>query len=269
MANFCALVLPVVTKGAKNCGFLVISRLFNILTICMLVSSCGTQRHVAPVSNLDQPPTQKLTIHTVARGETLYSIAWRYNLEVKALALRNGIQQPFVIYPGQRLNLDTKNVVSKVADKSTKRLPATPRSKPQTKSPKKIATPSQISKGLHWHWPATGAVISQFGDKQALNKGIDIAAKKGEPVFAAESGTVVYAGEGLRGYGKLLIIKHSEDFLSAYAHNSKLLVKEGEIIKARQKIAEIGSSGTNTNKLHFEIRRDGKPVDPMRFLPKR
>ncbi|MEC8428765.1 MAG: peptidoglycan DD-metalloendopeptidase family protein, partial [Pseudomonadota bacterium] len=122
---------------------------------------------------------------------------------------------------------------------------------------------------VKWRWPAKGKVIATFSSRNPLNKGVDIAGKLGESVVAAGSGVVVYAGSGVRGYGKLMIIKHSETFLSAYAHNRKLLVKEGQSVKAGQKIAEMGSSGTDRNKLHFEIRKEGKPVNPMGYLPKR
>jgi len=112
-------------------------------------------------------------------------------------------------------------------------------------------------------------VIESFSLSGRINKGIDLAGRKGEPVFAAADGKVVYSGTGLVGYGNLIIIKHNETFLSAYAHNSRLLLSEGDIAKAGQKIAEIGSTGANRDKLHFEIRRDGKPVNPMTYLPNR
>lgn len=110
-------------------------------------------------------------------------------------------------------------------------------------------------------------MIATYQPGDPLRKGVDIAGKKGESVQAAADGTVIYAGSALRGYGKLLIIKHSEEFLSAYAHNDKLLVGEGAKVKAGQRIAELGSSGTDRDMLHFEIRRNGQPVDPMAYLP--
>lgn len=112
-------------------------------------------------------------------------------------------------------------------------------------------------------------MIAPFEGDSGVNKGIDLGGKLGESVLAAASGQVVYAGSGLRGYGKLLIIKHNDIFLSAYAHNDHILVKEGDLVKAGQKIADMGSSGTDRVKLHFEIRSDGKPVDPLKLLPKR
>jgi lipoprotein NlpD len=112
-------------------------------------------------------------------------------------------------------------------------------------------------------------LIGHFSTKKPVNKGIDIAGALGESVLAAAAGTVVYAGQGLRGYGNLVIVKHNDTYLSAYAHTSRILVSEQEVVKAGQKIAEIGSTGTDKVKLHFEIRRNGKPVDPLRYLPSR
>jgi lipoprotein NlpD len=118
-----------------------------------------------------------------------------------------------------------------------------------------------------WMWPATGRVLAGFSE--AANKGVDILGKIGDPVFASASGRVVYSGTGLRGYGKLVIIKHNQTYLSAYAHNSNLLVKEGQNVARGQKIAEIGSTDSSQAKLHFEIRRLGKPIDPLKLLPDR
>jgi len=123
------------------------------------------------------------------------------------------------------------------------------------------------SDGVDWMWPAPGRVLAGFS--KGTNKGVDILGKVGDPVFASASGRVVYSGTGLRGYGKLIIIKHNETYLSAYAHNSNLLVKEGQSVAKGQKIAEIGNSDSPQVKLHFEIRRLGEPVDPMKFLPER
>ncbi|MGB4468048.1 MAG: peptidoglycan DD-metalloendopeptidase family protein [Azovibrio sp.] len=128
------------------------------------------------------------------------------------------------------------------------------------------ATPEErVPDGVTWSWPAQGKVISNF----AQTKGVDIAGKAGDPVLAAADGKVVYAGSGLRGYGQLVIVKHDATFLSAYAHNQKILVKEGQSVKRGQKIAEMGNTDSNTVKLHFEVRRQGKPVEPLDFLPKR
>jgi lipoprotein NlpD len=144
--------------------------------------------------------------------------------------------------------------------------PAAPAAKPAEKpaEPK----PAAVSDDVAWGWPATGKLIGQFSETGA-NKGIDIAAKVGDPVIAAGPGKVVYSGQGLRGYGRLVIIKHNNTYLSAYAHNSNLLVKEGQAVTKGQKIAEAGNTDSDVPKLHFEIRRQGKPIDPIKLLPER
>jgi lipoprotein NlpD len=119
-----------------------------------------------------------------------------------------------------------------------------------------------------WVWPASGRVLKNF-DGNGAGKGLDIGGSKGQPVQAAAAGRVVYQGSGLRGYGQLIIVKHSDEYLSAYAHNDRIYVKEGDIVKSGQKIAAMGDSGTDQVMLHFEIRRNGKPVDPLKYLPKR
>ena len=150
-------------------------------------------------------------------------------------------------------------------------------SAPASTRPAEVARPAEAAKpadpgkpadndAVTWAWPATGRIIGQFSEAGA-NKGIDIAAKVGDPVLAAAPGRVVYSGQGLRGYGRLIIVKHNNTYLSAYAHNSALLVKEGQTVSQGQKIAEAGNSDADVPKLHFEIRRQGKPVDPQKYLP--
>jgi lipoprotein NlpD len=126
------------------------------------------------------------------------------------------------------------------------------------------------SQPIAWQWPTRGGKLVQtFNARTPGKQGVDVAGNMGQPVYSAAPGQVVYSGGGLNRYGKLIIVKHNETFLSAYAHNKRLLVKEGERLKAGQIIAEMGSTGTNTTKLHFEIRRNGKPVDPLKYLPKK
>jgi len=134
---------------------------------------------------------------------------------------------------------------------------------------KKPETSGSAPAAGQWLWPAKGKLLAKFSSSEPVNKGVDLAGKSGEPIVSAASGAVVYAGQGLRGYGNLVIIKHDDAYLSAYAHARKILVKESQSIKAGQKIAEIGSTGTDSVKLHFEIRKNGKPVDPLYYLPKR
>lgn len=241
----------------------------KILTASFLLTVCSGPKYRAPVVDLQQPPSLRIAHHTVATGETLYSIAWRYNLEFKDLARANGLSDPYILRPGQRLNLDLTQspLVERVETPSSNSVRI--RSRSQTSPAQEDTKLSSQNAQLRWRWPSSGTVLAKFSGAQGLNKGIDIAGKKGDSVLAAESGTVVYAGSGLRGYGQLIIVKHNEEYLSAYAHNDKLLAVEGDPIKAGQKIAEIGSTGTDRDKLHFEIRLEGKPVDPLRYLPSR
>jgi lipoprotein NlpD len=134
-------------------------------------------------------------------------------------------------------------------------------------APAPVAEPVTAPSALSWSWPATGKLTAPFAD--GSNKGIDIAGKIGDPVVAAGAGKVLYVGSNLRGYGKMVVVKHNTDYLSVYAHNSKALVSEGQSVTAGQKIAELGDSDTDSPKLHFEIRKQGKPVDPAGFLPAR
>lgn len=252
--------------------------LFNILITVFLLAACGQNPHRVEVTDTRQPPSEKLTHHTVVKGETLYSIAWRYNLDFNKLAAANGISGKYQIYPGQRIRL-TESVTARksTSSKASKSVKASPkkqtksltRSKKETQKSTSASKSSDAKAPLTWVWPARGKLIAGFRANGGLNKGIDLQGKLGEPVLAAASGRVVYSGEGLRGYGKLVIVKHSEKYLSAYAHNRSVFVNEGSYVKQGQKIAEMGSTGTDTVKLHFEIRYDGKPVDPIRILPKR
>lgn len=255
---------------------------FNIIII-FLISGCAGPSHLAPVSEVAQPPSIRLQEHVVSPGETLYSIAWRYNLNHRELAQANGIDRDATIYPGQRLSLNANQPRAMEPPPATapaqpqaapKAAPVTaasppPRSENQTNPPKPRLAPAAGNDPAKWLWPARGKIVAHFESNGGLNKGIDIGGDLGEPVHASAAGNVVYSGSGLRGYGHLVIVKHSENFLSAYAHNSSLLVEEGESVTAGQKIAEIGSSGTDSVKLHFEIRRDGKPVNPLKYLPER
>jgi lipoprotein NlpD len=125
--------------------------------------------------------------------------------------------------------------------------------------------PVHTDKG--WLWPVSGQIVRQFSPQNELSKGIDIAARIGTSIKSSRSGSVVYAGNGLKGYGNLIIVRHDDVYLSAYAHNRKILVKEGHLVKQGQRIAELGSSGTQSPKLHFEIRKHGKPINPLTLLP--
>ncbi|QMU60679.1 MAG: peptidoglycan DD-metalloendopeptidase family protein [Gammaproteobacteria bacterium] len=207
--------------------------------------------------------------HTVLKGETLYSIAFRHGVDYKKIARWNGIRKPYTIYAGQRLKLSPSQATSKTYQAKSK-TSSTKRTSTSKKSTTKNTVTKPASKPIKhdWNWPTKGAVIRTYSSRSGGNKGIDIGGKIGQPVLAASSGKVVYSGNGLASYGNLIIIKHSEQFISAYAHNKKLFVKEGGEVKRGQKIAELGNTGTSEAKLHFEIRYKGKPVDPIKYLPK-
>ncbi|MGX5201723.1 peptidoglycan DD-metalloendopeptidase family protein [Aliikangiella sp. IMCC44632] len=141
----------------------------------------------------------------------------------------------------------------------------------QSKQTKALAKSQQVraNASINWIWPTDGQIVGKFSSRLNANRGLDIAAKKGQPVRATAPGQVVYKGNGLKGYGNLVIIKHDNNYLSAYAHNEKIHVSENEFVNAGQRIADVGSSGTQSDKLHFEIRYKGKPVDPLNYLPEK
>lgn len=223
--------------------------------------------------------------HLVRPGDTLYGIAWRYGRDAHELADANGIMPPYTIKPGQVIRLDLQGSPSRASSSVAAKSPAQPTQSPRRAAParssapkvaantpksnKQLQTDDRNVANINWRWPFVGPVIATFSTSGVINKGIDIAGEAGAPIRAAADGEVVYAGSGLLGYGELIIINHNEHFLSAYAHNRKILVREGERIAQGQQIAELGATGTNRTKLHFEIRKSGKPVDPMRYLPPR
>jgi lipoprotein NlpD len=262
----------------------------SILSVSFVFSSCSSSRAVAVSdSSMHKKTTQKY--HVVAHGDTLYSIAWRYGLDYHSLAAVNRIKPPYLIHSGQKIRIDLvaskinivpAKIISTAKPRDNNKQTNSARAKPAYQNKQTInrsgiktspANPSvnnaAVESTLKWQWPAYGRLLAAFQGAIGSNKGIDIEGKLGESVIAAAAGQVVYSGSGLRGYGNLLILKHNEIFLSAYAHNNKLLVKEGDFVKAGQRIADMGLSGTDRVKLHFEIRSEGKPVDPQKYLPVR
>ncbi|MBE1160983.1 peptidoglycan DD-metalloendopeptidase family protein [Dyella acidiphila] len=296
-----------------------------LITTALLMTACARtvvvqqppqgEAVVQPVQAANRPGT-----YTVAKGDTLYSIAFRNGTDFRALARQNGIAEPYTIWPGQVLQLPGHGaavpapvhapppvVIAKapVPVKPTapppgqgfQTVPAAAGTTPPAPMPTTVvpvagvnpppaaptsaaapaapaATPvvatggSRTAGGVKWRWPATGSVVGRFQASAAI-PGIDIAGKAGDPVVAAADGVVVYSGNGLVGYGELVIIKHNDSFLSAYGHNRKRLVTEGQQVKAGQQIAEMGSSGSTRDELQFQIRKDGTPVDPLGYLPSR
>ncbi|EED33484.1 lipoprotein NlpD [gamma proteobacterium NOR5-3] len=275
-----------------------LAALLCLLCINAFIAACA-DKPLAPIEDRGRPGTAKAEQrYTVLRGDTLFSIAFRYGLDFRRLAAANAISAPFTIYPGQKLRLAeadpmpvarrsptvapqaTPSVVAKApvakaapsttsqptqkATTSTASPAASSKTAPKVSQP---ATPVSNTKVSAWRWPVTGKVTRRF--ETNLHKGVDISGKRGDAVIATAGGSVVYAGSGIAGYGLMLIVRHNDEYLSAYGHNDALLVDEGDSVRAGQKIAERGSSGTDSVKLHFEIRRRGRPVDPLQLLPKR
>jgi lipoprotein NlpD len=286
---------------AAQPSLLRVARRFVHLSLLALVLAACASRAPAPIEDRSRGGTARPEQrYTVLRGDTLYSIAFRYGLDFRRLAAANGIEAPFTIVPGQRLELREADppLVARASSPKGSR-PAvtsgtapTP-SKPSTpsKPPAKATVPAQAQAQTvpapgpapvrpkppladagntrvdSWRWPASGRVIRGFD--AATHKGIDLAGARGDTVRAAAGGRVVYAGSGIAGYGLLLILRHNDEYLTAYGHNDELLVAEGDTVRAGAAIARRGSSGTDSVKLHFEIRRNGKPIDPLRLLPSR
>ncbi|MGY0504575.1 peptidoglycan DD-metalloendopeptidase family protein [Luteimonas sp. e5] len=219
----------------------------------------GTAPASKPAPRVSQPKYG--ASYVVQRGDTVYRIATNNGITPLDLALWNNISPPYTIYPGQRLRLYPGG---RTAAATTPSRPATSTPAPRPSTP----APAPASR-LSWRWPADGAILSTYLAGDSTRQGIDIAGNGGEPVRAAADGTVVYSGSGLVGYGELIIIKHDEQWLSAYGHNRRRLVSEGAVVKAGQQIGELGSTGAPRNMLHFEIRLNGKPVDPQLYLPRR
>lgn len=193
--------------------------------------------------------------YTVERGDTLYSIAWRYDVDWRTLADWNGIASPYRIYPGQTIHLDGPARPPAEARRASAPSPA-------PTAPKRVS----VERAPAWQWPVEGEVVRGYSGAHA-RRGIDIAGTLGEQVHAAAPGRVVYSGAGLKGYGNLVIIKHDESYLSAYGFNQRLHVAQGDTVAAGQHIADLGRGPENRPMLYFEIRRDGEPVDPRRLLP--
>jgi len=222
------------------------------MPILLLLSIAACSGYSAPITSRIQPPSIRIMTHRVATGDTLYSIAWRYDLNPRLLAGVNGLRDPFIIKPGQLLKLNTRGVVPAKASVALKKISVKVKNKT-----------AQIvySKGWQWKWPIKGKITKGFSPKD-LRKGVTIAGDSMAKVRPAAPGTVVYAGDGLRGYGNLVIIKHSDIFLSAYGHNEKIMVKAGQMVTDTEILSNLGSRGT----LYFEIRKDGYPVNPAAYI---
>lgn len=275
-------------RGASTAG-----RLLMALAVAALVlSGCG-RSNVVKRERYTQPARVQQAVpasgqYRVVRGDTLYGIAFRHGLDYREVARWNGIGAPYTIYPGQTLRLKpgaattgrpiasgVKPAPIRAPPPPTTRAPppaartSPPATRPTPGTPSRVvSTPSPVG-AIVWRWPADGQIVGRFVAGDQTRQGVDIAGNAGQPVRASADGVVVYSGAGLVGYGELVIIKHSDEWLSAYGHNRRRLVAEGESVKTGQQVAEMGRTGASRDMLHFEIRRNGRPVDPLPLLPGR
>lgn len=272
-------------------------RYFSLLLIALLSAGCAS-KVTAPVRDgvgtaemgrtMPAPPSG---FHTVRQGDTLLGIARQYGVTLPDLVAWNNVTDPNQIHLGQSIRVSPEGSVAIAAPGAAAAVvtPVPPSgsqagSVPLVRGPiggrapiggpavpeqaaAMISAPAPAAVSAQWQWPANGALVARFNE--ASNKGLDIGGSVGDPVYAAAAGKVVYAGSGLRGYGKLIVIKHNQEYNSVYAHNDKLLVKEDDQVVQGQKIAELGSSEADRPKLHFEIRKQGKAIDPIGYLPAR
>ncbi|MGY3945120.1 LysM peptidoglycan-binding domain-containing protein [Aeromonas tecta] len=230
--------------------------------------------------------------YEVRRGDTLSSIGRQFNVSNQTLAQRNNLQAPYGLHVGQVLSVPSSGATGGGQVVAATAIASNSGPKPMATAPAGTTTPfiaqksiapasstayaqvkeqksSNSQSKLSWHWPTQGRIVEGFSVAEQGNKGIDISGQKGQPIYAASGGKVVYAGSALRGYGKLIILKHDDDYLSAYAHNDELRVKEGDSVKGGTVIANMGSTDAPDVRLHFEIRYRGKSINPMSYLPKR
>ena len=274
-------------------------RIFFFFCISIGLSSCSQYlKSNAKTQSNHSKATHTHKSHRVVKGETLYSIAWYYGYDYRQVALWNEIDYPYLIKPNQTIQLQPSLVwraSNNTEIKHGKR--ATPSSKQLTQGKTKAAkqpkmsnrqkraqtqwtkkkksvkkktsyrSPKKYPSRIKWLWPTRGKTAYRFSNKSG-KKGLGISGKKGQRIVAAAAGRVVYSGSGLRGYGKLIIIKHNDTYLSAYANNKKILVKGQQKVKSGEHIADMGSNSANKNILHFEIRKNGKPVNPINYLPR-
>ena len=240
-------------------------------------------------------PLPRDGVHVVQRGETLYGISFRYGLRFQDVAAWNGIGDPYLIDIGQRLRVTPRGgavagtpsrpsaprpaprpaptqptTTAPTQAATTPARPAATAPAPSVAAPRPVTTAPVTAIGpMAWQWPTNGDLVGRFVSGDQTQQGIDIAGRSGQDVRAAADGVVVYSGAGLVGYGELIIVKHSEEWLSAYGHNQTRLVGEGARVSAGQVIARMGRTGAARDMLHFEIRRNGKPIDPLGQLPRR
>ncbi len=246
-----------------------------VVTVSLLLTGCsGGYAPVFDQSLGARPEPTRLAPgeYRVQSGDTLFGIAFKLGVDPRELQRTNNIRDKNRIFVGQVLKTQPTPRSQKLVSQQS-----TP-TKAKKNSENVVGSRAETTAGtgvlaaatnIKWRWPHDGKVLARYSSAEGGNKGLDISGKIGDPVVAAAEGTVVYAGSGLLGYGNLVIISHSQEFLSAYAHNSRILVRENQKVKQSELVAEIGNTGASVPMLHFEVRRDGRPVDPLRYLPKR
>lgn len=260
--------------GRRGCGASAAVRwcAWLLLPLCVACTSTSSV----------QQPSRKVTVHVVQSGETLHKIAWQHRVDQRDLVQWNGLKDPDKLRVGQRLRLvpppgyttaaarapppqsppSSTQRASSPSSQSTPARSSAPR--PAATTPPRSTAPAAVA--LAWSWPTDGRVVAAFGANNGISSGIAIGGREGQPVRAAAAGRVVYAGGGLIGYGQLVIIKHDETYLSAYGYNSDLLVTQGQDVARGATIALMGKGPERQPRLHFEIRRNGVPVDPLSFV---
>lgn len=234
-------------------------KIYTVGAICFsaLLAACGSSSK-APITSAGGPGgTSSAGTYVVQRGDTLYSIAQRHGTTVANLSSLNRISNPSQLEVGQRLTVRGGTAARSSAPTAT----ASRASAASSSQPTRAADAAAIS----WEWPVRGNVITQFSN---TTRGIDIAGTVGTPINSAADGTVSYVGNGLRGLGNLVLVTHSNGFITAYAHNSRITVQTNERVKKGQKIAELGDTDTTSPRLHFQVRRNGTPVNPLSYLPR-
>lgn len=238
-----------------------------------LLAGCGSRSARAPVTDMSSSSASSGTVSTasgtyvVRPGDTLYKIAQAHGMEVGSLISLNQITDPSMLRVGQVLRLDSSTSMAALppSSGSSQTAPVAPVTPIKTETPASAPRANDAAL-IAWGWPATGKIIQGFNSS---TKGIDIEGKVGDAVVAAADGKIMYAGNGVRGLGSMVLVGHSNGFITAYAHNSALHVKTGQQVKKGQRIADLGQSDTTSPRLHFEIRRSGTPVNPMSYLPAR
>lgn len=230
-------------------------RLLCVMGLSILLAGCGDDLSYAPVSAIAPPKATQAGLYRVNEGDTLYSIAWANGVDYRTLAQMNNLSPPYQLRSGQWLRVHHPKTARPMTGTATATYTWVPPVKPAI-----------VHTAYEWQMPAKGKIINYFSEASGGNKGIDIAGRYGETVRATDAGEVVYSGAGVRAYGNLIIIKHSNSYLSAYGFNERNLVKQGTKVAAGEPIALMGRNDAGRALLHFEIRWNGKPVNPLSYI---